>query len=420
MDVLVIGSGGREHALVWKLRQSSNVKRLFVAPGNAGTRHIACNIGIETTDIKGLLRFAKEEKIDLTIVGSEELLALGIADAFIKKELKIFAPSEHDAQIESSKIFGKFLMKKAGIPTAPFEVFSNHQDAVKHLNSRDFPLVIKADGLAKGKGVRVCSNISEAIPFLEDIMVNKLCGEAGRAVVIEDCLKGIEYSAHALVSGEVIVPFPMSQDYKSFRDRNTGGMGAIAPVLTESKEFLGKLTDRVINPAIDYMAKLQSHSAKYNFVGCIYPGIIVTPTGLYVLEYNVRFGDPEASVYMRLLKSDLAEALLACAENRLSEIELEWHDGYAVCVVLVSDGYPGRYNTGFPITGIQEAEKTPGVVVFHAGTDQDLHGHVTAGGRVLNVTATGNTLEEARTRAYEAVDCIHFEGKRYRDDIGLI
>ena len=420
MKVLVIGGGGREHSIVWKLRQSKLVNGIFVAPGNFGISKIACCVRLDVTDVEGLKQFAEKEKIDLTIVGSEESLTLDIVDIFSNKGLKIVGPCGHDAQVETSKVFGKFLMKESDIPTASFKVFSSYSEALGHIVKRGFPLVIKADGLARGKGVRVCSNDLDATSFLRDLMVNKMYGEAGKVVIIEDCLKGIEYSAHALVSGNTIIPFPMSQDYKTFEGRNTGGMGAIAPVLTESKDFLDELTKTVTRPVIDHLASLKGHSPIYDPFGFIYPGIMVTTDGLHVLEFNVRMGDPEAQVYMRLLKSDLAEVLLACAENRLSEIELEWHDGYAVCVVLVSEKYPSGVSVGDTITGIEEAEKLEGVKVFHAGTGHIMHRLVTNGGRILNVTAVGKTLEDARVRAYKAVEEIHFEGMQYRKDIGLV
>lgn len=422
MKVLIVGSGGREHALAWKIGQSPLLTKLFVAPGNGGTQHYTNhNIEIEMTDVGGLVKFAKKEKIDLTIVGSEESLQLNIVDAFRNKDLKIFGPSGHDVQIETSKSFAKAIMQLEGIPTAPFKFLSDYHEALKHISTKNYPLVIKANGLARGKGVRVCSNDLDAVSFLQDLMIDKVCGEAGRVVIIEDYLEGEEYSAHALVSGETIVPFPMSQDYKKFNGQNTGGMGAIAPVLTDSKDFLDELTNTVTKPVIDHLAKFKGHSPIYDSAMCIYPGLMITSEGLRVLEFNARFGDPEEQVYMRLLKSDLLEVLLACVDGRLSEVKIEWYENlHAVCVVLASGGYPGKYKTGYPIRNVKKVSGLKGVKVFHAGTAYKNGKLVTVGGRVLNVTATGSTLEKARARAYEAVDEIYFEGMQYRKDIGLV
>lgn len=422
MKVLVTGDGAREHSLVWKLRQSKLINKIFAAPGNAGIRQIACCVDIEATDVEGLGEFAEKEKIDLTIVGSEESLALDIADAFRNKDLKIVGPCGHDAQLETSKAFAKLVMKQEEIPTAEFKIISDYHKALEYIATKKYPLVIKADGLARGKGVKVCSNDLEAISFLQDLMIIKVYGEAGRVVIIEDCLKGVEYSALALVSGEVILPFPMVKDYKTLYEdgENTGGVGAYGPVLTESKNFLDELTNTVTRPVIDHLAKLKGHQPIYDPLGFIYPGIMITNEGLHVLEFNMRMGDPEAPVYMRLLKSDFAEVLLACTENRLSEVELEWHNGYAVCVVLVSENYPLGVSVGDIITGIEEAEKIEGVKVFHAGTGLNMHNVVTNGGRILDVTATGDTLKKARDRAYKAVGYINYEGKTFRPDIGRV
>jgi phosphoribosylamine---glycine ligase len=424
MNILVIGSGGREHSLVWKLGQSNLVKSIFVAPGNPGimqtvkTKNVIPN---NSTDIKELLRFSIKEKIDITIVGSEELLEKDIVDAFRNSGLKIIGPCGHDAQVETSKAFAKYLMQQELIPTASFKTFSDFRKATSYLDTVNFPRVIKADGLAKGKGVYICQTLTDGKCALKSVMIDKIHGDAGRVVIVESCLEGIEYSAHMLISGKAVLPFPMSQDYKTFNGQNTGGMGAIAPVLTESRNFLDEMTNMFARPVVNYLARLKGHTPIYDLAMFLYPGIMITNCGPEALEYNVRPGDPEAQVYMRLLKSDLAELLLACVENKLQNIKIEWHDKYAVCVVLVSDGYPdeNKYKTGYQITGVTKANGIKGVKVFHAGTAYKDKKLVTNGGRVLNVTATGKTLKEARWLAYKGVDEIHFEGMQYREDIGL-
>ena len=413
MKILVIGDGGREHALAWKLNQSSLVEEIFVAPGNPGTELIACNIAIEATNVKSLREFAIKENIDLTIVGPEAPIALGIADLFQKKGLKIFAPKKGLAQLESSKEYAKSLMEQLFVPTASFKVFSLYNKAIEYIIEKNvFPIVIKANGLAKGKGVRICKDDVEAAYFLQDLMIHKIHGDAGNYVVIEDYLEGEEYSVQALYDrcGNIKM-LPLSKDYQDFNGAKTGGMGAIAPMLTESRDFLNELSDLIIKPIISNL--------NCNDSGCIYPGIIITPNGIKVLEHNMRFGDPELLVLLCLMKSDLAEVLFACVNGKLSEIKLEWHDGYAISVALVAKGYPKSVSVGGSIVGIEEAEKIYGVKVFHAGTDLINGRLATCGGRILHVTAIGETLEEARWRVYKAIGEIYFEGMEYRDDIGL-
>ncbi|MFQ5661875.1 MAG: phosphoribosylamine--glycine ligase [Candidatus Paceibacteria bacterium] len=417
MKVLIVDPGGRGHALAWKIAQSPLLTKLFIAPGSTGTGCIAENVGIEITDIEGLLKFAIKEKIDLTIVGSEESLEQGIVDIFQKEGLKIFGPTKEAAKIEWSKSFAKRMMFAKSIITPGYLAFNDYGKALEHMNGLVDSFVIKANGLAKGKGVHICKTKKEGKEALYDIMINKIHGCAGDRVVIEDYIEGEELSIHLLhdIEGTSIL-FPSSKDYKNFKDENTGGMGGYAPAHPTSRNFLNEVYISAVRPALEYL----SINRQTPFSGCLYPGIILTPRGLRVLEYNVRFGDPEALLYMTLLKSDVLELLLACVEGRLSEVKIEWHDGYAVCVVLASDGYPGKYEIGFPITGIDKASLVPGVTVFHAGTKHKGDHIVTDGGRVLNIVAYDNTLENARKNVYEAVKRIRFKGMCFKDDIGLV
>lgn len=424
--VLIIGNGGREHALAWKLAQSSKVSKIFIASGNGGTSEIGENISVKPVsifDIKSLcsLRaFAAKNHIDLTVVGSEELLAAGIVDVFKKYDLPIFGPSAWEARIETSKIIAKKLMNRAGIPTASFEMFNKYNDAleyVKYVKKKDFPIVIKTNGLSFGKGVYICKNKRQAKKALWGIMVDRVYQSAGNMVIIEGFIKGEEASFHALCDKKDCILFPPSRDYKSvFEDGkglNTGGMGAIVPVTEISNEILDKVETEIIRPTLNCLK-----TEGTVFTGCLYPGVKITPQGLKVLEFNARFGDPETQVYMRLLKNDLFEVIKACVEDRLSDIKLEWEEGFAVCVVLTSKGYPGDYKKGYRIDGIREAEKIPGVKVFHSGTVIDNGKPYTAGGRVLAVTAMGSSLKEAVDSAYEAITRVNFKGAHYRLDIG--
>ena len=415
-DVLVIGGGGREHALVWKLKQSPHVGKIYVAPGNGGTRDLAENVGIEASDIEKLAHFAEEKKVDLTVVGPDDPLAIGIVDFFQKRGLRIWGPSIAAARIEASKAFAKELMREAEIPTASFAVFTEYEPALAHVHERGVPIVIKASGLSLGKGVYVCESIADAERALDDLLVQKMHKDAGNEVVIEDYIDGQEISIHALSDGTTSVMFPPSQDHKTIGEgntgKNTGGMGSIAPVPWVTSAMLADIDIRVVQPALSNMAKRGTP-----FVGLLYPGLKMSSKGPKVLEFNARFGDPETQVYMRLMKSDLFEILDACVEGTLKEHMLEWEGGFAVNVVLASGGYPDAYQKGIPIRGIDEAEKVPGVVVFHAGTVYE--GILkTAGGRVLGVSAVGATLKEAIDRAYQAAELIRFEGKYCRRDIG--
>ncbi|MFA6295299.1 MAG: phosphoribosylamine--glycine ligase [Candidatus Paceibacterota bacterium] len=418
--VLLIGGGGREHAIAWRLERSPRLGKLYVAPGNAGTSQIAENVPLIATDINGLLDFALKKKVDLTIVGPDDPLALGIVDAFQAKGQKIFGPTKAAAQIESSKVFSKKLMGDCGVPTAPFEVYIKYTEAIecvsKHFGHNNLPIVIKASGLALGKGAYVCSNLSEARQALGEIMIIKAHGRAGDQVIIEGFVDGPEISAHAFCDGKSFKLFPSAQDHKPIFDGdqgpNTGGMGAIAPVpWFDQCDVVGRSIVRPI------LAGLQKNNSP--FVGLLYPGLKVLGHELTTLEFNARFGDPETQVYMRLLKTDLLDIIEACVEGRLHEIEIEWHPGFAVCVVIASSGYPSAIDTRkLPITGIDKAESIPGIVVFHAGTKIVGNQLVASGGRVLGVTGVGMNLRDTIYYTYKGVEEIHFEGMQYRRDIG--
>jgi phosphoribosylamine--glycine ligase len=420
MKVLVIGKGGREHALVWKLSQSPRVERVYCAPGNAGTALDGTNVPIEQNDIPGLVRFAQKEKIALTVVGPEEPLALAIADEFQKAGLKIFGPTRAAAQLESSKVFSKQLMRHADVPTADFRVFDHPDSARRYIETRDYPVVVKADGLAAGKGVIVCSTNDDALDAIERIMVKEEFGRAaGRNVVIEKRLEGQELSILALVSGRAIIPLEPTQDHKAARDHdegpNTGGMGAYCPAPLGTPELLRQIEETVLVPTVHAMKR-----GRRPFHGVLYAGVMVTNQGPRVLEFNCRFGDPETQPVLMRLKTDLVDLLEAAVEGRLDEFaegRLEWDPRPAVCVVLASQGYPGPYVKGKVIHGLDEAALLPNVKVFHAGTKVESNVIVTDGGRVLGVTALGDTLAEAKRNAYEAVERIEFAGAFYRHDI---
>lgn len=416
-SVLIIGSGGREHALAWKLKQSPQVEKIFVAPGNAGTAELAENVNIPITDIGGLAQFAQKNAIDLTVVGPDDALAIGVVDGFISKGLKIFGPTKAASKIEWSKSFAKQLMKTQDIPTASFQSFTDYNQALAYVQPKYLPVVIKASGLALGKGVTVCQTMEEAENTLRDLMVNKIYGESGAEVVIEEFLQGQEFSAHALADGKTFVMFPPSQDHKAIFDGdkgpNTGGMGVVAPLPWVTDNAMNEIKNHIVHRTLEGLKNMG-----ITFNGLLYPGLMMTKTGPKVIEFNSRFGDPECEVYMRLLKNDLFDVLLACAEGRLSDIVLEWQPGFACCIMLASGGYPGKYEKGKQITGIEKAEQLPDTVVFHAGTKQDGNKLLTNGGRVLGVTATGDTLQSTLDKAYSAISLINFEGMQYRKDIG--
>lgn len=415
--VLVVGSGGREHALAWKLARSPDVSKVYVAPGNGGTSLVAENLDISFTDVPKLLEFAKENEIDLTVVGQEAASEAGLVDVFQEQGLRIFGPTKAATLIESSKVFSKDLMSEQNIPTAQYKTFSDAKEALEYIKTRSLPIVIKADGLATGKGVIIPETLPQAEQAINDIMVDKIFGDAGGSVVVEDFLKGQEVSMHALTDGTNSVIFPPSQDHKQIFDNdkgpNTGGMGVIAPLDWVTSSNIEKIKEKVVSPALE---GLRNKGSK--FIGCLYPGLMLEGDEVNVIEFNARFGDPEAEVYMRLLDSDLYRILSDCAEGKLDPESVKWRDGYAVTVVLASPGYPGDYPKGLPISGLDEADELDDIVVFHAGTELLDGKFVTAGGRVLNVTATGDTLQSALDKAYAAVKLINFEGMHYRTDIG--
>lgn len=415
--LLVVGGGGREHALAWKLAQSPRVEKVYVAPGNGGSRGDIQNVPIKFDDVDGLLKFAQGEGIAFTVIGQEAASEAGVVDAFKKAGLKIFGPTRAAVKIESSKVMSKDLMASQGIPTALYKTFSDSDEALAYAKSRPLPVVVKADGLAEGKGVTVCQTPEDIEQAINMTMVQKKFGDAGTSVVIEDFLKGQEVSVHALCDGKRAVIFPASQDHKQINDDdqgpNTGGMGVIAPVPWVTRQHLDYVDNKIVQPALDGLAKQNA-----DFQGCLYPGLMIDGDDVNVVEFNARFGDPEAEVYMRLLDSDLYDILESCADGLLEPSSVRWKDGFAVTVVAASGGYPGKYEKGLTITGIDEADKLDDIVVFHAGTTLKDGQVVTNGGRVLNVTATGATLDEALDKAYEAIKLINFDGMHYRTDIG--
>ena len=418
MNVLIIGSGGREHALAWKIKQSPLLTKLYCAPGNGGIAQVAQCVDIETTDIHGLISFAKEKRIHLTIVGPEAPLVAGIVDAFEKEKLTIFGPSKKAAQLEGSKVFSKEFMQRSNIPTAAFKIFDNPDKAKKFLEKAEFPLVIKADGLAAGKGVVVCQKIDEAKKAIDEIMQDKIFKEAGNQIVIEECLFGDEVSILAISDGDDYLLFDACQDHKRIFDDdlgpNTGGMGAYSPVPLVDEELLKRVETRIIDPVIRGMRREGNP-----FRGILYVGLMITKEGPYVLEFNVRFGDPEAQVVLPRVENDLLEVITAACEYRLHEVDLKWDRRPCVCVVMSSGGYPGKYATGFEITGIESATKDPDIKVFHSGTKKEGDKIVTSGGRVLGVIAMGEKFEKVIERVYVAVEKIKFDRCFFRRDIGV-
>lgn len=418
-NVLIIASGGREHALGWKLKQSEKVGKIYFAPGNAGTAKIGINTDIAALDFASQVEFAKTHDIALTIAGPDDILAAGVVDAFQNAGLKIFGPSKAAAQIEASKAFAKDLMQTEGIPTAKYQTFTDAEKAKAYIKEQGAPIVIKASGLALGKGVVVAMTLEEAEKAIEDAMVTKVFGEAGSEVVIEEFLQGPEVSIHAFSDGENVALYPTSRDHKPIfegnKGPNTGGMGTIAPLPEISSEQLETIKKTIVIPAIEGMKK-----RGIPFVGTLYPGLMMTKDGPKVIEFNCRFGDPEFESYMRLLKSDIYDILVACVDGTLADLTIEWHDQFACCIILASAGYPASSQKGIAIHGLETAKED--AVVFHLGTKQDGENIVTNGGRVLGVTAVGNTLDEALDKAYSAIgeNGIHFEGMQYRKDIGRV
>lgn len=417
MKILVIGSGGREHALLWKLAQSPRVTSLHCAPGNAGTAEIATNHSVAATDLTGLVALAKSETIDLTVVGPDDPLAAGIVDLFEKEGLRVFGPRSSAARLEASKSFAKEFMVRHGIPTAGSATYSDPEAALAHCQSASYPLVVKADGLALGKGVVIAQSQEEAAAAIREIMVEKVFGDAGNIVVIEEFLTGPECSIHALVDGSGYSLFPDAKDHKRAlegdKGLNTGGMGTISPSRVVDAAMQQRICKEILDPFVQGL-----NADALPFSGMLFPGLMMTPKGPKVLEFNCRFGDPETQSLMRRLRSDLLDLIEATIEGTVASVIPEWDTRPAVCIVLASGGYPGPIEKGKEITGIEEASKDPDVVVFHAGTVSKEGKVVTNGGRVLGVTALGATLEEARAKAYAAADRISFEGKQLRRDIG--
>jgi phosphoribosylamine--glycine ligase len=416
MKILIVGGGGREHALAWKLAAERGVT-VFTAPGNGGTARVGTNVPIGAEDIDALLAFAKKEKIDLTVVGPEAPLVLGITDLFRKEGLTVFGPSKAAAQIEGSKSFSKRLMEKYRIPTATFAEFTDPVEAKKYIEQAGAPIVVKADGLAAGKGVILCETAAEACAAVDAIMVKREFGDAGDRVVVEEYLTGEEASFLAFTDGKTVVPLASSQDHKAIYDGdkgpNTGGMGAYSPAPVVDDAVFGRIMDEVMLPTVAGMAREGSP-----YLGILYAGLMIKDGVPKVLEFNARFGDPEAQPLLVRLKTDLSEVLLAAVAGRLEEVKLVWDERPSVCVVMASGGYPGAYEKGKVIEGIEAAERLPDVVVFQAGTKIDGNDLVTSGGRVLGVTALGDTLNAAIERAYEAVGKIGWEGAYWRRDIG--
>ncbi|GAB4541139.1 MAG: phosphoribosylamine--glycine ligase [Thermodesulfovibrionia bacterium] len=417
MKVLVVGSGGREHALVWKLNQSSRVKRIFCAPGNAGISEIAECIDIKADDIEGLLDFAKYEGIDLTVVGPEAPLTKGIVDRFVKEGKRIFGPHSSGAMLEGSKVFAKDFMRKYGIPTAEYKTFTSYLHAEDYIRLKGTPIVIKADGLAGGKGVFVAETMDEAIKALRMIMKERVFGEAGERVVIEECLKGEEASYMVLIDGRTVIPLASSQDHKRVFDGdkgpNTGGMGAYSPAPIITRDVERRIMDGIMKPLMKGLKREQM-----NYRGVLYLGLMICDGMPYVLEFNCRFGDPEAQPVLMRLNSDLFDLLKATSQGKLRDIKTSWRRDSAVCVILASDGYPGNYEKGRPIRGLEQLKGKKDVFVFHAGTSFNERGEfITSGGRVLGITALGRDIRTAKENAYNAIKKVSFEGMHYRRDI---
>jgi phosphoribosylamine--glycine ligase len=417
MKTLVVGSGGREHALVWKLSFSSLVKKIYAAPGNAGISKLAECVQIESEDLVGLVNFAEKNSIDLTVVGPELPLTLGIVDEFEKRNLRVFGPTKMAATIEGSKVFAKEFMKKHHIPAASFKIFERPDEAMDFVKASDTPLVIKADGLAAGKGVLIVEDVNSGISAIQKIMVEKIFKEAGNRVVIEDFLEGEEATILAFTDGKTIFPMPPSQDHKKIYDGdrgpNTGGMGAYAPASIVDDRMMKRIYDEILEPTI---VGLEQEGRI--FKGILYAGLMLTDRGPKAMEFNCRFGDPETQVILPLLKSDLAEIFISILEGDLSLQEVEWRDDFAVCVILASAGYPGKYEKGKQISGLERVEDSKDVLIFHAGTKQERGRLVTNGGRVLGVTAVDQNVEKAIHKAYDTVEKIRFEGVQFRRDIG--
>jgi phosphoribosylamine--glycine ligase len=416
MKVLLVGGGGREHAIAWKLAQSKKLKQLYIAPGNPGTAQCGQNVPIPDTDIPALVEFAKTNKIDLAVIGPEDPLAMGLVDALEKAGVMAFGPSAGAAQIEADKAFAKRIMRANSIPAAESRTFDNFEDAKSYIASRDESVVVKAAGLAKGKGVFVCDEPSEAILAAERIMVGKIFGDAGRIVVVEDKLLGQEASILAFVDGRSIYVMESAQDHKPIGDgdtgENTGGMGAYSPAPVVTEKLMDQIVREILVPTIDGMNRNETP-----YKGVLYAGLMLTQGGPRALEFNARFGDPETQPILMRMRNDLLDVLVAVCQGKLDEITIQWDPRPAVCVVMASGGYPGSYEKDKVIAGLDAAAKLEDVMVFHAGTAEKDGRIVTAGGRVLGVTALGDTIASAKARAYEAVSMISFDRAYCRKDI---
>ncbi len=416
MNVLLIGDGGREHAIAWKLKDSADLKRLFIAPGNAGTASCGTNVNLKLNNATEVINFATDNQIDLVIIGPAEPVEAGLSDALTNAGIAVFAPSKAAGQIESNKAFAKQFLTQHNLPTARYATFTDYHAACEYLAELAYPFVIKAAGLADGKGAVLPQTFTEAKLVLRDLLLDKRLGHAGQEVIIEERLEGEEVSLLAFSDGTTLSPMPTAQDHKRLRDGglgpNTGGMGAFAPVPIVSKDLVDTIIKDIMQPTVDGMRE-----AGMPFVGVLYAGVILTDNGPQILEYNARFGDPEAQVILSLLKSDLLGIMNACVDGTLANTKIDWYDEAAACVVMAADGYPNAYATGIAITGL-EAATTKYSEVFHSGTNIVSDGVVSAGGRVLGVTGWGKDFQAAITHAYEAVSKISFVGAQYRKDIG--
>lgn len=418
MKILVVGGGGREHAIVKKLAQSKKNPEIYVAPGNAGTEEIATNVAISVMDFDALVNFAKKEKIDLTVIGMDDPLVGGIVDRFEAEGLRVFGPRKNAAILEGSKAFSKDLMKKYGIPTAAYENFNDPQKAIKYLATANYPIVLKADGLALGKGVLICKTFEEAKSGIEELMIDKSFGDAGNTIVIEEFLQGREVSVLSFVDGTHYALMTSAQDHKRAKDGdeglNTGGMGTFSPSPFYTEEVDRYCKEHIYQKTVDAM-----RAEGREFKGIIFYGLMLTKSGVKVLEYNARFGDPETQVVLPRMENDIIDVFEACIDGCLDKIDLKFEDNAAVCVVLASDGYPLKYEKGKKITGLENFEGKTDIFAFHAGTKKVNGDVVTNGGRVLGITATAPTLKEARDKAYEATKLVEFENKYMRNDIGM-
>ncbi|MDP1688927.1 MAG: phosphoribosylamine--glycine ligase [bacterium] len=414
MKVLIVGSGGREHALAWKLKQSKKVTQIFIAPGNAGTASCGQNIEIRTSS--EIIDWLKQNKVDLVVIGPDNYLAEGLADSIQKIGVPVFGPTKAASEIEWSKSYAKQFMKDVGIPSATYRVFENEEDALLYVKTQSCPLVIKADGLASGKGVVIAKTLEEAASTIHNIMNKKIYGVSGNKIVIEEYLEGFEISVHAFCDGENAILFPASKDHKRIFDGDTGpmtgGMGTIAPVPGISDEDMMLIRDRIVLPTLAGLKKRNRP-----FRGVLFPGIMLTKDGPKVIEFNARFGDPETQSYMRILKSDLFDVLYACAKGSLKNVDVKWNSGFACCIVLASADYPGSYKKGLPIKIPADSKE---IVVFHAGTTIHENQLVTNGGRVLGITTVDETLKQALGLAYSSISYDIFPGVQYRKDIGIV